>query len=224
MRHSPSQNGKRSAGQEITHLLWTPKVNHHVYKSPPPDPTYSQMNLAAHINTLFLSDPLSSHKDRGFQGVFFFVGFRLQYCMYSILVVTTISLLHFSSSFTANKWRLFNKFYVTEPSGEARAILTAYFFSMHYSFCITMWKYDRRGTTPCSLVGISATFENFWALLSTLHSGSKFFRNFRPVIRRHILEDGILQEGDIFIQSVVVVIHIQVALQVTIVPYTYIHS
>lgn len=64
-----------------------------------------------------------------------------------------------------------------------------------------MWKKDGRGSTPCSLVGNSATFENFWDLLSTLQSGSTFLRNFRPVIRHHILEDGILQEGSIFIVS-----------------------
>jgi hypothetical protein len=94
----------------------------------------------------------------------------------------------------------------------------------YYSLCITMWKYDRRGSAPYSLVGISAMFEILGALLSTLHSGSTFFRNFLRVIRRHILEDGIPQEGNIFIQSVVAVIHIQVALQVTAVPWTYIHS
>jgi hypothetical protein len=71
MPHSPSENGKRSAGQEITHFLSTPEVNHNVYKSPPPDPTYRQMNLAAHMNTLFYSRSIIlSHGPRSSRSFF----------------------------------------------------------------------------------------------------------------------------------------------------------
>ena len=67
MEHSPSWEANRfSASQEISHILWNPKVYYHIHKCPPPVPILSQIDpvhtptshfLNIHLNTTILSKP-----------------------------------------------------------------------------------------------------------------------------------------------------------------------
>jgi len=53
-----------SSSEEIPHILWSPKVHHHIHNSPPPVPVLSQINpvratpshfLKIHFNIIILS-------------------------------------------------------------------------------------------------------------------------------------------------------------------------
>jgi hypothetical protein len=59
--------------------------------SPPPDPTYSHMNPAAHMNILFLSHTLSPYSERGPCGILIAI-LQVQYfnCYYCILTTPSI--------------------------------------------------------------------------------------------------------------------------------------
>jgi hypothetical protein len=69
MEQSPSrETNSSSAGQEVTRILWNPKVHQHVHNSPPLVPTLGQMNpahaplsylLKTHFNIILPSTPRS---------------------------------------------------------------------------------------------------------------------------------------------------------------------
>ena len=78
MEQSASWEGKRfSASQEITHILWNPKVYYHIYKCPPPVPTLSQINPvhAPHPTSWRYILILSSHLCLGLPSGLFPSGF-----------------------------------------------------------------------------------------------------------------------------------------------------
>ena len=70
MEHSPSWEANWfSASQEITRILWNPKVHYRIHKYLPPVPVLSHLDpvyaptshfLKIHLNTIFLSMPASS--------------------------------------------------------------------------------------------------------------------------------------------------------------------
>ena len=69
VEQSTREDNRFSASQEITHILWNPRVHYHVYNSPPPFPILNHINpvhaplshfLKVHLNIIPLTMPGSS--------------------------------------------------------------------------------------------------------------------------------------------------------------------
>jgi hypothetical protein len=86
---SPQEGASRSATHEFPNILWNPKIDYRVYKSPPPVPLLSQMNPVntIHLTSVRYSFIVSSHLRLGLRSALFLSGFFSK-TLYAVLFLT----------------------------------------------------------------------------------------------------------------------------------------
>jgi len=93
MQHSPSWEANRFlATQEISHILWNPKVHYRIHKCPPPVPILSQLDpvhTPPHPTSWRSILILSSHLRLGLPSGLFTTGFSHQKLVYASLLPHT---------------------------------------------------------------------------------------------------------------------------------------